>query len=247
MRIVFCGFPVYASALVNGTTYKFWLHPNSNDVKWQVEVDMAENSALALAGKLGWGKVKVDAGEEHSGTRLFGWRQDRAFGEVRAFTGVLYLEKTFAEGRGLTPPVSPDLHTRSGSPLGMPYEFETALYTKDHGDSRAGRRYYGFHAQIAETRGKKALVLMYHAGTSQEENSTPAATRWIELNDAANHGYDLEAPNGLTQLVKNPKGGALFIEREQARDYLKLKLQIPGNVLGKRPGDAGFNDGTEVS
>ena len=121
MKIEFCGFPVYASALVKDTTYNFWLHPDVNQSQWQVDVDLAKNSTLALDGKLNWKDVVVDAGDEYSGTKLVGWQPDKPpweskkdDGKARAFTGVLYLKKSIADGRGLTPPVLPP--QQPGSP-----------------------------------------------------------------------------------------------------------------------------------
>ena len=237
-RTVFGRFFVYSSKLVNDTTYQFWLSSAQGDPTWKVDVDLAMNSSRALAGDLDWNDVQVDAGDDDSGSRLLGWWPDKTL------TGVIYLTEKFMGDNGLTlpPPGSEGPPPLDTAPLGMDYEFQTAIYRKNVADVRAGRRYHGFFARVITTGTDiqgipRALVSFYHAGTSQAGTFVaPATTQWVDLKKLAHFDANV-ADGGLTEIAMVGDEGKVFISAAFVNQSLQLVRKVPAVVFlsGKKP------------
>ena len=237
-RTLFGRFFVYSSSLISGTTYQFSLSSDGAS-KWQVSVDLAKNSSEALAGRLDWNDVQVDAGDEDSGTRLYGWLPEKTL------TGVICLSQAFMDDNSLTlPPPGAEAPAATGitTPIAMDYEFQSAIYWKNVPDARAGKRFYGFFARLQTTSpgndGKpEQSVEFYHAGTSQGGVFvTPATTEWVKLGEIGNFDATAAA-GGLTEIEADGDEGKLFISAEYNSIALELVQKLPRELvlLGKKP------------
>jgi hypothetical protein len=209
LKSVFYGFGAFVGRIDGESRCAFWPQDPEEvnyDAALLVPIDLDANVAAARAGKIAWSDVKVDEHYLDGGTTSIG----PYFPDGEA-VGAVYLEKTYWDR--LRREIRPELPAADYG--ARDYEFQTVVYWEGTGDPRAGKRYFGFHAEVLDVEESRACVAIYDAGSSRVE--APRAKEWLDLDSLA-----VDAPRtrgGLTDIGVGgdlPLAGALFIEAERA-------------------------------
>jgi hypothetical protein len=203
-RTVFFGFGAYVGAITGLSTCRFW-DDDPRLVGWaataQVPVDLARNPSAVRAGTLAIDDIQVDDHRVDGGLTTIGqcWLSEQYYASLAN---------------------RPPRHPASAPADAHDYELTSMLYWDG---PLGGRRFYGFHARIAQTAGTVALVEIWAGGTGKITGRAPAGAWWLDLAQVA-HPVEpgvTEIAVGATQL------GALFLDSVTTRSLMLAMTKRP--------------------
>jgi len=203
-RSVFYGVSAFVGSITGPTTCSFW-PDDPAAAGWastQFAVDLAKTPEAVRRGALALASVEVD---DNTAYKTGGLTTIGPMFPGGATVGLCYVEESRCAGLGQYDP------TKAHPGSGQPYEWCTVVYYDDVGTSTtlAGRRFYGFHAEIRKSWGSVAQVSVWARGTSASGKG-PMGTWALDL---ANDAHPIDT--GFTQIgvaAGVPKAGALFLE-----------------------------------
>lgn len=203
-RSVFYGVSAFVGSITGPTTCSFWPDDPAT-CGWtspQFGVDLSKNPEAVRRGTMGSTSVEVD---DNTAYKTGGLTTIGPMFAGGATVGLCYVEQSRCAGLGKYDPSK----AQPGS--GQAYEWCTVVYYDGDGTSTAlaGRRFYGFYAEIHKSWGSVAQVSVWARGTSASGKG-PMGTWAIDLDKDA---HPIE--KGFTEIgvaAGAPKIGALFLE-----------------------------------
>lgn len=200
-RSIFYGTGAWVGVQTGPTTCSFWPNdPTDPSVNWAthllIPIDLARNPQAVRDGAITADQIQCDDKPANGGLTKIGptWPLGSTINGV-------WIEKAFWEGLGRAQPprVPPYMECYD-------YELTTVLYWSG---VLAGRRFWGFHAEITAEQGSTATVTIWPAGKGKAANQQPTGTWQIDL---AAQAHLIEP--GLTEIGvgNHPKRGALFLD-----------------------------------
>lgn len=217
-RTTFYGFGAYVGSLRGLSECLWWDDDPVLTYKFSqsalVPVDLSMNLSAARAGKIGWADIQVDDHRQDGGLTTIG-----PMFPTGAMMGACWLTEQYWEKLPNKPPRQP------ASAPDDAYDYELTSYQYYDGE-QGDRRFYGFHAQIAQVKGTLSQVEIWEGGTGKIRNRGPQGVWWLDLAAVA-----LPPGPDASQISKQGETGALFLEAKAARS---LALRGP-----KKPADLG--------
>ena len=220
-RTTFYGFGAYVGSLRGLTECAWWDDDPVRIYNWSqaalVPVDLSKNPSAVKAGKISLKDIQVDDHRQDGGLTTIG-----PLFPTGAVIGQCWLSEQYYQALPNKPPRQPQSAPDDG------YDYEATCYLFSDGE-QGDRRFYGFHARVADVKGPLSQVEIWSAGTGKIKNRTPEGVWWIDLAAVA-------LPRGpdATQIAAKSDVGALFLDSTTTRS---LALRGP-----KKPPELGELD-----
>ena len=179
MRSIFVGVGGFIGRIDSESRVAFWAQDPSEhkfDASRLISVDLSLTPKAAAMRQTSWDAVQVDDCFVLANGSIAGTTIGPRWPELR-LNGDVYLEESYWQK---VPTIA---RPSSMQDAGREYEFRTVVYWSHLDDARAGRRYFGHHAEILQEQGTLARVALYAPGTSNRPNARPM-TLWIDLSAA---------------------------------------------------------------
>jgi hypothetical protein len=217
VRTIFYGFGAWVAPSQAGSVVKWWpqdpatLTPPS-DASKLITTDLTKNPAAVRAGRIAPDEIEADDAPHDGGLTRIG----PAFPHGSMINSCWLSDPHYARLPAASKP--------GRIPAGMqcnPYELTSVLYWSG---PLARRRFWGFHATIAQERGAYALCHIFPAGYSGRPGAQPSMVAWLDLATAA---HPIEP--GLTAIGTGsaPKTGALFLDSATATTLGASGTKLP--------------------
>lgn len=200
-RSIFYGSGAWVGVQTGLTTCSFWPNdPTDPSVGWQqsllIPIDLSKNPQAVRDKSIAIGDILCDDKPANGGLTKIGplW-------PIGSTINGVWIEKAYWDSLGTKQPARVPKYMDCRD-----YELTTVLYWDG---ALAGRRFWGFHAEITAESGTTATVSIYPAGKSTATNVQPAGSWPLDLAMVA---HPIEP--GFTQVGvgANPKSGALFLD-----------------------------------
>lgn len=218
-RYVFHCVGAYVGSLHGETDCRFWADAPAK-LRWDhnamVAIDLARSPTAARLGRIAPTDVDVDDHEIYGGMTKIG----PLFPDGKTIGACWLTEEAWRRSTNRAFDADPECE---------PYELTQVVYWAG---ALASRRFQGFRAVITSEQGSRALVTLWHAGTSRTPNAQPAGTWWIDLDTEA-----MPIEPGFTEVGVGAavKTGALFLDLRQAST-----IQLYGPKRPPGAGEAAF-------
>jgi len=214
-RTTFYGFGAYVGSLRGLSECAWWDDDPVLTYKFAqaalVPSDLSMNPSAVRAGKIGIKEIQVDDHRQDGGLTTIG-----PLFPTGATIGQIWLSQQYYESLPNKPPRQP----ASGPDDG--YDYESTCYLFWDGE-QGDRRFYGFHAHIAQVKGPLSQVEIWEGGTGKIRGRGPQGTWWLDLAAVALP----PGPDG-SEISQAGETGALFLDTTATRS---LTLRGPKKPL----------------
>ncbi len=210
-RTTFYGFGAYVGSLKSLSECSWWDDDPVRIYNWSqaalVPVDLSMNPSAVRAGRITLAEIQVDDHRQDGGMTTIG-----PMFPTGAVIGQCWLSQQYYESLPNKPPRQPASAPDDG------YDYESTCYLFSDGE-QGDRRFYGFHARIAQVRGPLSQVEIWAGGTGKITNRGPEGTWWLDLAAVSLP----PGPDGTQIAAQNDKG-ALFLD---SRTTHTIALRMP--------------------
>ncbi len=213
-RTTFYGFGAYVGSLRGLTECAWWDDDPVRVYNWAqgalVPVDLAKNPMAYRAGRIGLKDIQVDDHRQDGGLTTIG-----PMFPTGAVIGQCWLSQQYYDSLPNKPPRQPASAPDDG------YDYESTCYLFTDGEE-GNRRFYGFHARIADINGPLSQVEIWQGGTGKIKNRGPQGVWWLDLKAVA-----LPPGPDATQIVARQDVGALFLDAATTHSLALLGPKKP--------------------
>jgi hypothetical protein len=202
-KVMFYGTPAWVGA-IEGPTVCQWWSSDPAQLNWDRAllntVDLSMTPSAAIAGRIKVSEIEVDDHTGSGGRTTIGPMFPSGTSIGACWVSDSYMVKTARKAAGVT--------------NGNSYEYMTIQYFDGE---QQNRRFYGFQANLVQTKGDLSLVQIWNPGTGSG-TAAPAGTWWLDLTADADPATPALVPN---------KPAALFLDVKTVRQMTTFETKLP--------------------
>jgi hypothetical protein len=202
-KVMFYGTPAWVGA-IEGPTVCQWWSSDPAQLNWDRAllntVDLSMTPSAAIAGRIKVSEIEVDDHTGSGGRTTIGPMFPSGTSIGACWVSDSYMVKTARKAAGVT--------------NGNSYEYMTIQYFDGE---QQNRRFYGFQANLVQTKGDLSLVQIWNPGTGSG-TAAPAGTWWLDLTADADPATPALVPN---------KPAALFLDVRTVRQMTTFETKLP--------------------